>query len=109
MTFSLSRWQSDSFHSYTAPSVPAETILVSSADQWTLRTFPLWPRRLPTFSQVYALYTWMMFPLDSGEEITAVVEDALSALLDGKLLTGSNVVHQQVAHTELIRETHEDV
>ena len=47
--------------------------------------------------------------VDSGEEITAVVEDALSALLYGKLLTGSNVVHQQVAHTELIRETHEDV
>ena len=56
-TFSCMRLKSFSSHSYTAPSKPAVVIFVSSGDQHTVRTFPLCPRKLPTFSHVYMLYT----------------------------------------------------
>ena len=42
-TFSLERLKSLSLHSYTAPSTPAETSLVSSGSHAKLLTFPLWP------------------------------------------------------------------
>ena len=42
-TFSLERLKSLSLHSYTAPSTPADTSLVSSGSHAKLLTFPLWP------------------------------------------------------------------
>ena len=42
-TFSLTRLKPLSCHSYTAPSIPADTRRASSAVHEIDRTFPLWP------------------------------------------------------------------
>mmetsp|Transcript_4201 Transcript_4201/g.19047 ORF Transcript_4201/g.19047 Transcript_4201/m.19047 type:complete len:205 (+) Transcript_4201:2074-2688(+) len=74
-TFSLSRWNVDNDHSYTAPSRPVETSLLSSAENAMPVTLPPCPRQLPTFSQVYMLYTWITEPFTAAKYLPPLLKE----------------------------------